>query len=773
MAVQPEKRVAKIELWQWFLLLGLVSLLAFSLGIFGPFEPYWPIVLGMGSAGAVGYAIIRFKPVPRWNWWVIFAALWLFLIGAVTGALLHTLGNLTHTRSILPDLITIPGYALLAIGLLRFSGSNPRGKRDNLDAILDGLMAGLSILAVAWVYLIGPLLLSHGTSLTIRLTLVTYPPLSALLVVLVLRLAFTTDLKRTSAYWLLLAAFFSMFVGDTIYMLADSDTFRFSVIMLGIPYGAAYIFAGSCALNPSMQLLSDTKSLFGAGYKRIQVSLIALSLATPAFLIFGERSASLSDRAVIFLVDLGLVTTATTRVLRAIWSAKKSEEQLAHIAAHDTLTGLPNRRLVTERMSRLLTDMAQTGKSLALIFIDLDQFKMVNDTFGHSHGDHLLVSVAERLRANVRRLDLVARLGGDEFLVVLQDIESLDLAYRIACGLRDSLRDPFVVDGVKLYVTGSLGLATASSAESPNAEELLRNADTAMYQAKAAGRDTVVIFNTSMQTEVTRRLELKYDLRGALELQQLFLVYQPVVNTQTGYVEGVEALIRWQHPIHGLIPPTTFIPLAEESGLILEIGSWVMDTAVRKTRDFLAVPEVTSDFYVAVNLSAAQLVDEKLADRVAAMLAKHKIRGENLCIEITESMVMENPERSATILRSLKDISVRLAIDDFGSGYSSLAYLTKFPVDKLKIDKTFVDSLERPDSADATLIAAIVAMARSLGISTTAEGVETADQSRQIIRLGCDAIQGYYLSRPVAEPNVLETIIKLQRDRRIISRFAI
>ena len=755
-----------------FLVAALTSMVAFELRLLGPLQDLWPLVLGTITISIFIFAVFRYRPKPRWPWLVFVLALFMFLVGGVLGAYLHTLGNLTRTRSLVPDLITIPGYALLAIGLLGFSTSKKIGVIDNFDALLDAMMAGLSVLAVAWVYLIGPLLYSHGTGLSIRLTLVSYPPLSAVLFVLTLRLALTSDRRGTPSYWLLLAAFVSMFIGDTIYMFADSDFMQFSYLTLGLPYGLAYIFAGACALDPGMLNFTKSTPTHNQGYQRVQVVLVSLSLATPAFLIFGERTGTIADRTVIFLVDIALVATATTRVLRAFWSAKKSEGELAHLAAHDTLTGLPNRRLVIERLSAALEAAAQNHEALALIFIDLDQFKLVNDSFGHACGDRLLVQVAERLRTSIRRNDLVARLGGDEFLVIMHGVTNLELACDIAKGLRDCLHQSFMVDGNELFITGSFGLALAG-ADDTQAEYLLRDADTAMYQAKAAGRDTVVVFNSSMQTEVTKRLEMKHDLRYAVERNQLFLLYQPIVTANGKYVEGVEALVRWLHPTLGLVPPSVFIPVAEESGQIGDIGEWVLHQAISYRAKLDLVPSVSKHLYIAVNLSAAQLTDDGLKAKVAQVLERYGLRGEVLCIELTESMVMENPDKSAAILTSLKDLNVKLAIDDFGSGYSSLAYLTKFPVDKLKIDKSFVDSIAQANSADETLIAAIVAMARSLGISTTAEGVETSSQAQRIRALGCDAIQGFFLSRPVTEEQLVPTISRLENQPNGITEVAV
>jgi diguanylate cyclase (GGDEF)-like protein len=435
---------------------------------------------------------------------------------------------------------------------------------------------------------------------------------------------------------------------------------------------------------------------------------------------------------------------------------------------HDSLTGLPNRRMMQAHLTNVLNQAAVDETHVALLFLDLDRFKLVNDTLGHTHGDELLVAVARRLNEHVRPSDLVTRIGGDEFMIVLGEVVNVSQALDLANRLRFSLRAPFMVNELEFYVSASIGLAFASG-DDPNAsaEVLVRDADTAMYQAKDAGRDAVAVFDESMRTKVSERVELEHDLRRAVELRQLHLVYQPIVCIPHGPIEGVEALVRWAHPTLGIIPPARFIPLAEESGLIMGIGEWVLEEAVRQLAAWRHQTTGFEDLYVAVNLSGAQLHDERLVALVRDALTHHEIEGSALCLELTESVVMDKPLAAAAVLSELRRLDVRLAIDDFGTEYSSLAYLKRFPVTSLKIDRSFVDTLEDEDSSDATLIAAVVAMAHALGITTIAEGVETTSQAHRLMELGCDALQGFLYSRPVrAEglPYVVNSMWKKSED---------
>jgi diguanylate cyclase (GGDEF)-like protein len=445
---------------------------------------------------------------------------------------------------------------------------------------------------------------------------------------------------------------------------------------------------------------------------------------------------------------------------------------MVHQAYHDSLTGLPNRRMMEEHLDGLLRRPPVDGTHVALLYLDLDRFKLINDTHGHSHGDELLVEVSTRLRSNVRPTDLVTRIGGDEFMIVLGQVVSVSEAVDLANRLRSCLGAPFVVQGMTYYISASIGLAFASGEDRhATAEILVRDADTAMYQAKDAGRDAVAVFDESMRARVAERVELEHDLRDALANHQLHLVYQPIVHLPSGTVAGLEALVRWSHPRYGVISPGKFIVLAEESGLISPLGDFVLEQAVAQLASWRRQHVGMESLYVSVNLSGVQLHDAGIAGRVADVLAMNHLDGDALCLELTESVVMEDPAAAAGILTDLRQLGVRIAIDDFGSEYSSLAYLRRFPVTMLKIDKEFIDPIGPDDSAETTLIATIVAMADALRITTVAEGVETRSQEDRLRSLGCDAVQGYLYSRPVGPDRLPEVVAALSPPRlRLVTR---
>jgi diguanylate cyclase (GGDEF)-like protein len=413
----------------------------------------------------------------------------------------------------------------------------------------------------------------------------------------------------------------------------------------------------------------------------------------------------------------------------------------------DPLTGLASRLVLHDRLRLALERARRQGTAVAVLFIDLDHFKVINDSLGHETGDRVLRVVSERLRTNARRGDLAVRFGGDEFIVVCEDLDGPAAALATAERLGALLRAPVPVDGRAHVLTVSIGVCVTTDPDrSP--EDLVRDADTAMYRAKEHGRDRCELFGAEMLADVTRRLEVEAGLRGALARGELRLHYQPEVDLGSGRVHAVEALLRWQHPEEGLLAPAEFMAIAEDSGLIVPIGAWVIGEACRQAAAWSACP-VT----MRVNLSARQLRDPAFLDVVADALRGSGFPPDRLCLELTESMLMQDVEHSGAVLSKLRAIGVRLALDDFGTGYSSLAYLRHLRVDRLKVDRSFMPELaERP--AEQTIVAAIVGMARGLGIPVTAEGIETAEQLELVRALGCDAAQGFLLARPAAPEDV-------------------
>jgi len=711
------------------------------------------LVGGVALAGTV-VGIRVHRPRSAWPWWSIAVALALFMAGMVARNQMHTLGNLGPHRSLVPDMITLPGYLVLAVGLLGFSQSANETRRHKIGIALDGTIAALSILACAWVFLIDPILFTHGTPLASRAALIAYPTLSVFLVVVTMRVAFSPVQERVPSYWFLLLAMMSMFVGDALYMFEEIHVANLPTGVLVLPYCLALLCAAATALHPSMRALTEPVEDLEVRPSTTRVIVIAMALAIPAFLTLQVHREAIEDRLVLFGIVIALTAAAVVRIIDALHTAERSKAELAYQASHDTLTGLPNRRMMERHLSHALA-RAVDDTQVGLLFIDLDRFKLVNDTVGHGQGDQLLIEVAERLRLHVRPDDLVTRIGGDEFMIVLGEVVSVSHAMELANRLRAKLREPFALNGVEFYVSASIGLAFASG-EDPNAdvEALVRDADTAMYQAKDAGRDAVAVFDQSMRVRVTERVELEQELRHAVERHQLQLVYQPIVSLPNGPIAGVEALVRWSHPTLGVISPAKFIPIAEDNGLIVEIGEWVLNQALDQLATWRHRDEAMASLYVAVNLSAVQLRDERLVDTVDEVLGRHDLPGRALCLEVTESAAMRDPNGAAAVLASLRGLDVRVAMDDFGTEYSSLAYLQRFPIESLKIDRSFVKNLDGSDGPDATLVAAIVAMAHALGIDTIAEGVETTAQAAHIIALDCDAVQGFLYSRPVQPEQV-------------------
>jgi diguanylate cyclase (GGDEF)-like protein len=431
-----------------------------------------------------------------------------------------------------------------------------------------------------------------------------------------------------------------------------------------------------------------------------------------------------------------------------------------HQAYHDQLTGLPNRALFAERLEERLRQADQNHHTVAIMFMDLDRFKLVNDSFGHAAGDQLLVTVAQRLQTCLDEA-LVARFGGDEFAILVDQQDQVEAeAVRLAGHIQAVLGQPVRLAGGEVTMGASIGIATGRPGHD-QADELLRNADIAMYQAKADETERCAVFEPSMRASVLARMALESDLEQAIDAQQFRLLFQPTINLVTEEISGLEALIRWQHPVRGMVPPDEFIPLAEETGLIVPIGSWVLRQACEQAGRWQDAHPSEPKLSMNVNLSSRQLAQPDIVDEVAAVLEASRLEPMSLVIEITETTLMHDTDASIAKLKALKALGVRLAVDDFGTGYSSLGYLRRFPFDILKLDKSFVDGVTLSPE-DAALCQAVIRLGEALNLTVVAEGIETYEQAIELRRLGCDLGQGYSFAKPLA-PEEASKLLRLPR----------
>jgi diguanylate cyclase (GGDEF)-like protein/PAS domain S-box-containing protein len=451
---------------------------------------------------------------------------------------------------------------------------------------------------------------------------------------------------------------------------------------------------------------------------------------------------------------LGAVVT-----FKDITERKALEKKLQYQAFHDPLTDLPNRALFMDRLGHALARAGQQATEVAVLFTDLDNFKVINDSLGHKAGDQLLVAVAQRLKACLRPVDTVARLGGDEFTLLLEGVTGVSDAARVAERIAQELRAPFALEAHEVFATTSTGIAVSSSAQG-QPTDLLRHADLAMYRAKSKGKACYEVFEPNMSTDALERLELETDLRRALGREEFRVYYQPEILLESGDIVGMEALVRWEHPEHGLLLPQEFLPIAEESNLIMPIGQWVLREACKQLRTWQEQYPNLAPLVMSVNLSTREFFQPSL---IAEILRETGVDPRTLQLEITEGAVAyDNAQNANNTLWNLKTLGVQLAIDDFGMGYSSLSYLKRFPVDLLKIDRSFVRELGK-DLKDTKIVAAIIHLARALDLKVIAEGVETAEQVEQLRKMECDMVQGSYFSKPLPSGAVSD-LLQQQRS---------
>ncbi|NJN76696.1 MAG: EAL domain-containing protein, partial [Synechococcaceae cyanobacterium RL_1_2] len=455
----------------------------------------------------------------------------------------------------------------------------------------------------------------------------------------------------------------------------------------------------------------------------------------------------LRDRARVIYDDQGKAIRIDG-IATDITDRKRMEDKLIHDALHDNLTGLPNRTLFMDRLNQSIKRIKRKESyGFAVLFMDLDNFKVVNDSLGHIVGDELLISIAHTIQQSIRPVDTVARLGGDEFTVLIEDIKNDDEAIAIASRINEELTSPLYIQGQEIFTSTSVGIAF-SSPNYKDADEILRDADIAMYQAKDAGKSRYAVFKQTMHDETLRRVDMESSLRRAIINQEFVVYYQPIIALTQGTISGFEALIRWQHPSKGMISPQEFIPIAEETGLIVQIGAWVLEESCRQINHWHESIAHTTDLTMSINLSSRQLKKNSIIEQIDDILNSTGVNKHRIKLEITESLLMQNIETATQLLEAMRAMGLKLSLDDFGTGYSSLSYLHRFPLNTLKVDRSFVSRIG-VNGENSAIVNAIVTLAHSMEMDIVAEGIETKEQMDYLRKLGCEYGQGYYFSAPV------------------------
>ncbi len=720
-------------------------------------------------SASIVLAVRRFRPKKSWPFFALLAS-GVFFASEMYLRAIWSVGLYAHLNfhSVLVNSLAIAGYIVVISAVKEFAAGGTRSNRSaNSDMLLDGTMAALMVLAVIWLFVINPAFTGRSIGVLNEVLLALYPMMSLVMIVILVRIVFSEHRLQGQAYWYFLASMVLLFTGDMLTLVVAAYNVPISLPEAFLPYVLTTVLASVGVTHPSMTLLVDSAAEKSRStYRGSQIALISIALVMPAVLAWGNVGRGFTDHLAWFVIDLSLILVAILRFRRALTYARKTENYLREVANRDELTGLPNRRYLIEVLEQTLRSL-KTGEYLLVAFIDIDQFKLVNDSYGHSVGDELLRLLGSRLKINAPAGAQVGRLGGDEFVVIFRPEESLKMVEARARTLQMLLNESVDLGVTQLFVTGSIGLSVVNNESALDPEEILQGADIAMYVAKSRGRNSAVVYQRSMQESVGHRLALKNELRKAISNNELSLVYQPIVSLSRGAVVGAEALMRWNNPTFGEVSPMEFIPLAEETGLIQELGSWAMSMGFKQRALWQSKALFVSDFYVSVNLSALQLIDDSIVEMVRSSLSSHSLKGVGITVEVTESMVMKNFEQGKNTLRKIRDMGVRIAVDDFGTAYSSLSYLRDISLDILKIDKSFIDAIEGHGSkANTSIVAAILAMAQALDMTVIAEGVESKSQLEKLELLGCDLIQGFYFSRPVSPKAFEKVVAPIERQVR-------
>jgi len=725
--------------WQLFGAVGLLASVLYSLNLSAAVNNICFAVVGAGTVWACFVSPRRFGAEPRAAWPVMGAAALCFLVGVVVRPL-------AVGQPLLADAATIPGYALLGVFfgmLLRARGSIER------HAVLDGLMVCLAGGLASALLLAAPAAAITDRPAIESILAGVYPLFDVVLLALGINLTFTARSWPVSLATLV-AGMALMVVGDLAYAIIGVSGQTYASPLLDVPFLLAYTLLAVAALHPSVVDLGRAARHPVQAWSWRRMLLLIPAVAVPSALLVTVGGESVEYRLIIGGCGVAIVALLLLRAVSAVQAQVAAQLHSEHQAMHDPLTGLPNRRMISAEIERLIGALPPTGaRRVWVCYLDLDGFKWVNDSWGHDTGDQLVIEVALRLRAAVPLGTMLARVGGDEFLIAYVGEEQG--ALRLVDEIQGCFARALPVRDTEVVISASIGIAHAPGGGSPalTTEALLRDADTAMYRSKAEGPGRATIFDTSMHDRVRERIELEGALRTALAEGQLNVVYQPIVRLETGRPIGAEALVRWNHPQRGPIPPMTFIPVAEDAGLIGPLGTWVRNEALRQLGQWRAEGTVGPEFYLSINVSPRQLSEAELPLIVSAELLRYGVPAQAVALEMTESVMADGGSVTARVLFELRELGLRLLVDDFGTGFSALGYLRRFPVTGVKIDRSFVSGLGE-SSEDEEIVRAVVAMSRALGLSIVAEGVETRVQRDALAAVGVTQGQGWLWGPGVA-----------------------
>jgi diguanylate cyclase (GGDEF)-like protein len=730
--------------WHWKAYAG-ASLLASAVYAAGPspeltFLSFAVVGFGCLAALITGPRLHRLPAPGAWRAITVAAAL--FLVGAL---IRPSLVDETGWLRLSADVFTVPGYLFLLLGIglmLRRRGGLER------HAVIDGALVCLGTGLATTLLLTVPTASIPGRGLLVSVLAGLFPFFDVAVLLLMVNMAFTTAVFRP-AFVALLAGCAFLGCGDLAYAVIGLSGHLYTSPLLDLPFLLAYTMLGIAALHPSAVELNHATRRPVQAWSWPRLALICPALAVPFVLLALVGGRSVADRVAIAVGGLVLVLLLVARAVSAVRAQVAAQLRAEHQSRHDPLTGLPNRRTVAAEIERLLASVDPAGpQRVWVFFLDLDGFKWVNDSWGHDTGDQLVIEVAARLRAAAPAATMLARVGGDEFVLtsVCDEADATQLVEAVTgCFAR-----PVPVRETEVVISASIGIAHAAGdlSTAVTAEALMRDADTAMYRSKAEGPGRSTVFVTSMHDRVRDRIEIEVALRTALTKGQLHVAYQPIVDLESGSPLGAEVLVRWDHPERGAIPPAVFIPIAEEAGMISVIGAYVRQEALRQLAEWRADGTVGADFWISINVSPRQLRDPDLPATVTDELMHLGVPPHLVVLEITESVMVDSSSLADQVLFELRELGIRLVVDDFGTGFSALGYLRRFPVTGVKIDRSFVSGLGT-DTGDEEIVRAVVAMSTALGLSIVAEGVETARQRDVLSTVGVSLGQGWLWGRAV------------------------